>query len=141
MIRPTLSASSLKPGDKLPAMDQPMTTADLVAYGGATWDWNRLHFDLEYARSLNLPNVVVDGQAFGAVMAKHALAWLGPRAFMTRLSFKMRAMAFAGETLRAEGEVADVRHAADHAVVVLAQRLKVGDRVCAEATAEVRLPD
>ncbi len=32
-----------------------MTTADLVAYGGATWDWNRLHFDLDYARSLTCP--------------------------------------------------------------------------------------
>jgi len=140
MIRPTRRAATLAPGDKLPTAEQLMTAADLVAYGGATWDWNRLHFDLDYARSLNLPNVVVDGQAFGALLAKHALAWLGPRAFISRLSFKMRAMAFAGDTLRADGEVSAIRPGADHDVVVLTQRLTVGDRIAAESTTEIRLP-
>ena len=140
MIRPTASAATLKPGDRLPTTEQTMTTTDLVAYSGATWDWHRLHYDLDYARSLNLPNVVVDGQAFGAILAKHALSWLGPRAFISRLSFKMRAMAFAGDTIRAEGEVTEIRPGAGHDLLVIAQRLKIGDRVCAESTAEIRLP-
>ncbi|MEJ0069826.1 MAG: hypothetical protein WDO24_15045 [Pseudomonadota bacterium] len=83
---------------------------------------------------------MIDGQAFGALMAKHALAWLGPRAFIGRLGFKMRAMAFAGDTLRAEGEVTEIRPGTEHDIVVLAQRLLVGDRLCAEGTAEIRLP-
>ena len=140
MIRPTREAASLKPGDAPPALEKTFLTSDLVAYGAATWDWHRLHYDLEYARSAKLPNVVLDGQAYGALFARHALDWLGPRAFVARLSFRMRGMTFAGDTLRAEGEVTEVRRGPDGAVVVLAQRLKVGDRVVAESAIDVRLP-
>ena len=46
-------------------------------------------------------------------------------------------MAFAGDTLRAEGEVTEVRDR----IVVLAQRLTSAGRLVAEATAEIRLTD
>jgi acyl dehydratase len=139
-IAPTRRAASLKVGEVMPAFEKHFSTIDLVAYGAATWDWHRLHYDVDYARSVNLPGVIVDGQAFGAVLARHALDWLGPRAFVAKLSFKMRAMAFAGDTLRAEGEVTAIRAEGDHDVVVLAQRLKLGDRTASEALTEVRLP-
>ena len=140
MIPPTRVASSLQPGDAPPALEKTFRTSDLVAYGAATWDWHRLHYDLEYAKAADLPNVVLDGQVYGALFARHALDWLGPGAFVARLSFRMRAMSFAGETLRAEGQVTDVRPGPDGALVALAQRLKVGDRLVAEGTIEVRLP-
>jgi len=137
MIKPTRSAATIAPGEALPALERRFTTVDLVAYGAATWDWHRLHYDLEYARSLKLPGVVVDGQAFGALLARAALDWAGPRAFMTRLAFRMKSMAFAGDTLLAEGEVTAVHNRG----VVLAQRLTSAGRLVAEATAEIRLPD
>jgi acyl dehydratase len=46
-------------------------------------------------------------------------------------------MAFAGDTLRAEGEVTEVREN----VVVLEQRVLSGERVAAEAVTEIRLAD
>ncbi len=123
-------------GENLPPLERRFTAVDLVAYGAATWDWHRLHYDVEYARSVNLPGVVVDGQAFGALLARAALDWAGPRAFITRLSLRMKSMAFAGDTLRAEGSVTTVKGD----VVVLAQRLVNAGRLAAEATTEVRLP-
>ena len=56
------------------------------------------------------------------------------------MSLKMRTMAFAGDTLRAEGEVSAVRTEGTFDVVVLAQRLTLGDKLAAESTTEVRLP-
>jgi acyl dehydratase len=141
MIKPTRSAASVAVGETLSPLERSFTQVDLVAYGAATWDWHRMHYDLEYARTKNLPNVIVDGQACGAVFARAALEWAGPRAFITRLSFKMKSMAFAGDTLRAEGEVTAVRPQANGHIVTLAQRLTNAGRLAAEATTEIRLPD
>jgi hydroxyacyl-ACP dehydratase HTD2-like protein with hotdog domain len=134
VIKPTRTTAA--PGETLPVLEKRFTEVDLVAYGAATWDWHRLHYDVEYARGRKLPGVLVDGQAFGALLARAALEWAGPRAFITKMSFRMKSMAFAGATLRVEGSVSDVRGN----VVVLAQRLLNKDRVTAEATTEVRLP-
>ncbi len=136
MIKDTKRASNVAVGEKLPALERRFTAVDLVAYGAATWDWHRLHYDLEYARSRQLPGVLVDGQAFGALLARAALEWAGPRAFLARMSLRMKSMAFAGDTLRAEGAVSEIKGN----VVVLSQRLMNAERVAAEATTEIRLP-
>ena len=140
MIAPTRTAASLKVGDALPPFERAFTAVDLMAYGAATWDWHRLHYDLEFARAMKLPGVLVDGQALGAVFAKPLLDWLGPRAFIQKLAVKYRGMVFAGDTVRGQGEITAIRADRDHDVVTIAQRLSVGDRIAAEASAEVRLP-
>lgn len=136
MIKPTKSVMGVGPGDPLPPLERKFTTVDLMAYGAATWDWHRVHYDIDFARGMKLPNVIIDGQTFGAVFARAALEWAGPRAFILRLSFKMKSMAFAGDTLRAEGEVTAVRDR----IIVLAQRLTSAGRLISEATTELRLP-
>jgi acyl dehydratase len=136
VIRKTKSAGEISPGESLPVLEKKFTAVDLVAYGAATWDWHRLHYDVDYARSRKLPGVIVDGQAFGALLARAALDWAGPRAFITKMSLRMKSMAFAGDTLRAEGAVSEIQGN----VVVLTQRLVNQDRVAAEATTQIRLP-
>jgi acyl dehydratase len=125
----------MKPGDKLPALEKTFTTVDLFAYGAATWDWHRMHYDAELARSKGFAAPVIDGQMYGAVFARAALSWAGPRGFITRLSLKMKSMAFAGDTLRAEGTVVSVEGNA----VTLEQRLMNGERVIAECTSSLSL--
>ena len=134
MIRPTRSTAVA--GETLPILEKKFTSVDLVAYGAATWDWHRLHYDLEYARAKKLPNVVIDGQTYGALFARTALDWAGPRAFIAKMSLRMKSMAFAGDTLRAEGSVSEVRR--DR--IILVQKLMNGEHVAAEATTEIRLP-
>ena len=136
MIRPTKTPQEVSPGEKLPALERTFTLVDLVLYGAATWDWNRMHYDVEQTHRLKLPAPMIDGQEFGAFFARAALEWAGPRAFLSRLALRMKAMAFAGETLRAQGEVKEMRDGA----VVLTQRLTCGERLIAEATTELRLP-
>jgi acyl dehydratase len=140
MIRPTRTAATLKVGDALPPFERSFTAVDLMAYGAATWDWHRLHYDLDFARAMKLPGILVDGQALGAVFAKPLLDWFGPKAFIRKLGVKYRGMVFAGDTVRGEGEITAIRADGDHDVVSVAQRLAVGDRVAAEASIEVRLP-
>lgn len=139
-MQATLRAAELSVGDALPGYEKTFSTAALVAYGAATWDWHRLHYDLEYVRSRDLPNVIVDGQVFGALFARQAIGWAGPRAFIAGMNIRMRSMTFAGDTLRGTGEVTELRADADHDVAVLAQRLLNGERLVAECTSALRLP-
>jgi acyl dehydratase len=136
VIKDTKRPSEVAVGESLPPLEKRFTAVDLVAYGAATWDWHRLHYDADYARSRKLPGVIVDGQAFGALLARAALDWAGPRAFIAKMSLRMKSMAFAGDTLRAEGSVSEVRQ--DR--IILVQKLMNGERVAAEATTEIRLP-
>jgi acyl dehydratase len=126
----------MKPGDTLPPLEKTFTTVDLFAYGAATWDWHRMHYDAEFARSRGFAAPVIDGQMYGAILARAAMSWAGPRAFLTKMSLRMKAMSFAGDALRAEGEVASI----DDRTVTLKQRILKDGEVVAEATTEIRLP-
>ena len=50
MIKTTRTVEGVKVGEALPLLQKTFTTADLVAYGAATWDWHRLHYDADYDR-------------------------------------------------------------------------------------------
>jgi acyl dehydratase len=141
MIVASKSAGDLNPGDAMPGSEKTLSSHDLMLYGAATWDWHRLHYDDGFAHEMGLPAPVMDGQIYGAMFAKQATAWLGPKAFIRRLNYRMRAMAFPGDTLRMEGQVDELLAEADGTVAVLRQRVMKGDEVVAEATTEVRLPD
>ena len=57
------------------------------------------------------------------------------------MSFRLRAMVFAGETVRCEGEVTSIASERDCEVVRVAQRVRVGERIAVEpASAEIALP-
>jgi acyl dehydratase len=122
-------------GDAVPALDRTIELTDMVAYAGATWDWHRLHYDAWFAKERGMGSPVVDGQMLGALMAKHAMDHLGPRAFITKLGFRLRSAVVAGDTVRVEGEVIAV----EPNLVTLNQRVLVGDRLAADGSAAVRL--
>lgn len=133
-------AIALEIGALIPPLERVLTQMRLVAYGAATWDWHRLHYEPEYAAARNIPGPIVDGQMFGALLAEALIDWLGPRAFIRRMSFRLRAMVFAGETVRCEGEVASILAEADCDVVRVTQRVRVGERIAVEpASAEIVL--
>jgi acyl dehydratase len=128
-------------GAPIPPLERALTQVRLVAYGAATWDWHRLHYEPRYATARNIAGPIVDGQMFGALLAEALLDWLGPRAFIRRMSFRLRAMVFAGETVRCEGEVTSIAAEQDCDVVRVAQRVRVGERIAvAPASAEIVLP-
>ncbi len=127
-------------GSAVPPLEQRITTDLMMAYGAATWDWHRMHYDQDYARAVGLPDAVLDGQAQGAFFARAVMDWLGPTAFICKLSFRMRTMVFPGDTIRCEGEVREVAVDGDANLVTIAQTLKVGERLVGEADTVVRLP-
>jgi acyl dehydratase len=140
MIAPTLTAASLHPGQRAPILERELTQVRMVAYAGATWDWHRLHYETAYAAERNLAAPVVDGQMLGALLAEAIIDWFGPRAFIRRLNFRLRAMVFAGETMRCEGEITGLTPDGDRDLVTVAQRVRVGERLAADGATQVLLP-
>ncbi|HEX9695263.1 MAG TPA: MaoC/PaaZ C-terminal domain-containing protein [Actinomycetota bacterium] len=121
-------------GQTLPVLERLMDEAGMVAYGAATWDWHRLHYDKEYCAHAGLPGPLVDGQMFGALIAEQILDALGPRAWITTMAFRFKTMVFAGETLRVEAAIV----AAGDVFIETAHTIRSGDAIAAEGTATVR---
>ena len=127
-------------GESVPELTRELGAAVLMAYGAATWDWHRLHYDQAYVEARGLEAPVVDGQMFGALSAQAVVRWLGPGAFIRKLGYKMRSMVFAGQTLRFEGEVTSVVSEASNDVLTVQLRGSVGERLAVETTVVVSLP-
>jgi len=132
---------TVTPGESVPELTRELGAAVLMAYGAATWDWHRLHYDQRYVEARGVDAPVVDGQMFGALCAQAVVDWLGPRAFVTKLGYQMRSMVFAGATVRFDGEVISVEAAGDGQIVTIDQRGFVGERLAVQTTTQVRLPD
>ena len=108
------------PARDVPALDVPVAGADIpplertiglpqmVAYAGATWDWHRLHYDVDFVRSRGLPAPVVDGQVLGALLVEQLQDWLGLDCFVRAVHFTFKAPVLAGDTVRCEGTVTQV---------------------------------
>ena len=139
MLRPSLEPQQIRIGQPLPEQAHTFTEVDLVAYGAATWDWHRLHYDKAHAQSMQIPGVLIDGQAFGAVFAREAMRWAGPTAFIQRMGLKMKSMAFAGDRLMARGHVTAIDERAGLWVVQIDQQLMCGERLVAQAISEIQL--
>ena len=115
-------------GDELADLVRTIELPDMVAYGAATWDWHRLHYDAEYATSIGLDGPAVDGQMIGALIAEHAQDELGPTARIRRLTYRNRNVVRPGDTVRCTGRIVSV---SDETTVVIDHEVRVGDRVVA----------
>ena len=133
-------------GDELLPLQKQIDLPHMMAYGAATWDFIRLHYDADHARELGFPGPFVDGQMMGAFLAQLVQDWAGPRAFLRKLSFRNRVMAYPGDTLYCRGVVsalsregggADKPGLAECELWIENQR---GERVVDRASAVVQLP-
>jgi acyl dehydratase len=138
-IVPVLGAVELRVGMQCPTLKRKLDLVRMIAYAGATWDWARLHYDPAYVAERKLPAPVIDGQMLGAFLSEALLDWLGPRAFICKLNFRLRTMVFAGDTVRCAGEVTALTTEEGQRLVTVARRVYVSDRLVADGTAVVRL--
>ena len=124
----------MKVGQRLPDLVRTITLTDMVAYGGATWDSHRLHYDPSFAVSAGMERPVVDGQMLGALFGEQLTRCLGKGQWISRLFFRNTAPTYANETVVCEAEVIGV----DDGLPVIRLRASVGTRlVVAAAGAEL----
>ena len=95
-------------GDKITPLSKEIGIARMMAYGAATWDFIRLHYDADYARANGFEAPFVDGQMMGGFLAQHVQDWAGVGAFLRKLAFRNRVMAYPGDSLTCYGVVTKV---------------------------------
>ena len=92
-------------GEELPSLHKRIDLPRMMAYGAATWDFIRVHYDADHVRELGFPGPFVDGQMLGAFLAQHVQDWAGPGAFLRKLGFRNRVMVYPGDSLVCRGVV------------------------------------
>jgi acyl dehydratase len=108
MIEKARRFEDIQIGDEITPLVKEIGMARMMAYGAATWDFIRLHYDADYARELGFESPFVDGQMMGGFLTQHVQDWAGPGAFLRKLAFRNRVMAYPGDSLTCHGVVTDV---------------------------------
>jgi len=127
-------------GDKLPNLEKKISLSRMMAYGAATWDFVRLHYDADYARALGFDAPIVDGQMMGGFLAQQVQDWAGPGAFLCKLGFRNRVIVYPGDTVTCHGavigkQVKDGQALVECALWVVNQK---GEKVVQPASASLR---
>jgi acyl dehydratase len=124
---------SLQPGDsiELRVTPDPYVT---VRYAGASGDFNPIHIDEEFAKSVGLPGRILHGLWTMAQVARaHTDAAGGPERLRS-LSVQFRGMGRMGEEIVVTGTV---REAHDGTVIVDSEAEQSGQRIIRRGVAEL----
>ena len=107
MNRPTLPIRTIatpKVGDKV-AFRRTITEADVALFIGITWDVNPLHTDELYCNATPFKHRIVPGLLTASLLTHLGGLW----AFLaTDMDFQFLAPVYVGDSITAEGEVAEI---------------------------------
>ena len=68
---------SLTVGELLPPQTFPVHRVDLVRYAGASGDFNEIHWNERFARTVGLPDVIAHGMFTMAQAVRIVVDWIG----------------------------------------------------------------
>lgn len=130
-------------GQALPAQEFPVHRLDLIHYAGASGDFNPIHWNERFAKSVGLPDVIAHGMFTMAEAVRVVTDWAGDPGAVVDYSVRFTRPVVVpdpeGNTLRVEGVVRDVRE--DGLVEVDLTATVGGQTVLAKARAVVRLAE
>jgi hydroxyacyl-ACP dehydratase HTD2-like protein with hotdog domain len=129
------------PGDTLPALTVTADERQLFFFSAATYNGHRIHYDKDWARTVEgYDDVIVQGPLQAALLARAITDWIGGRGRLVEYSVQNRAVAMAGEELNFGGSVTVKRLAGNVGLVDLDIAGRRGDTVLMPGTATVALP-
>jgi acyl dehydratase len=134
-----VAVSDLKVGDVVPPFEKTFSAVDMFAYGAATWDWARVHYDQAYVKELGFKDVFVDGQHYGAIFAQILVDWLGPYAFVKRMKLSYRALTYRGERVVVTGTVSDISQEDRGITCTFIQQASKGAQLVADGKTVVQI--
>ena len=92
-------------GTELPTLRKDPTTQQLVKYAGASGDYYQIHYDLGFAKSNNLPNVILHGALKNAFLGQIVTDWIGTEGGLKKLTAQYRGMDVPGTPILGKGRV------------------------------------
>jgi acyl dehydratase len=129
-------------GDALPTQEFPIHRADLVRYAGASGDFNPIHWNERFAKSVGLPDVIAHGMLTMAAAVRVVTDWCGDPGAVVEYNVRFTRPVVVpdpeGTTLTVGGTVRDIRE--DGLIEVDLTATVNGQTVLAKARAVVRPP-
>jgi acyl dehydratase len=99
-------------GDVLPPLTAHISRADLVRYAGASGDFNPIHWNETFAKSVGLPDVIAHGMYTMALASRVLTGWVGDAGsiveYGARFTRPVVVSNAAGATLAVAGKVSSV---------------------------------
>ena len=95
-------------GQELPELVKHPTTRQLVQYAGAQGDFYEIHYDQEYAKSVQLPGVILHGLLKAAFLGQLVTDWLGDSGRLVTFEVSYRGVDVPGHPYRCRGRVTSV---------------------------------
>lgn len=92
-------------GSDLPTVRKDPTSQQLVKYAGASGDYYQIHYDKDFARNNNLPDIILHGALKNAFLGQLMTDFVGTGGTLKKLSVQYRAMDIPGTPVFAKGVV------------------------------------
>ncbi len=97
-------------GDHMPTLTVTVDETQLFFFSAATYNGHRIHYDKEWARTVEgYDDVLVQGPLQAALLARAIGDWIGGRGRLVSFSVQNRAVAYPGQPLSFGGEVTGKR--------------------------------
>jgi 3-hydroxybutyryl-CoA dehydratase len=128
--------ADLEPGSQIPEVKVVPDKYVTVRYAGASGDFNPIHIDEEFAKSVGLPGRILHGLWTMAQVARAQTDAAGGPEHLKRLSVQFRGMGRPEEELVVSGTV---REAGDGRVVVDTVAEQGGKQIVRNAEAELEI--
>jgi len=128
-------------GAEIPSVERSATTEQLVRYHAAAGDWDRIHFDYPYARSVGFPDVILQGMLKAGWLAQMISDWAGPKIWVKKFGTQYRQIDLPLDPLTSRGRVTNKYVKGTEHLVVLEVWVQNGKgEVTTRGTATVRFP-
>ena len=97
-------------GDQMPTLTVTVDETQLFFFSAATYNGHRIHYDKEWARTVEgYDDLLVQGPLQAALLARAIGDWIGGRGRLVSFSVQNRAVAYPGQLLSFGGEVTGKR--------------------------------
>src|SRR5205814_2122527 len=128
----SLSMSDVSQGDDLPALHVPITTTAIVAGAIASRDYQDVHHDPELARQRGSKDVFMNILTTNGYVGRFVTDWAGPDAVLKKVSIRLGAPNYPGDTMRMTGRVMSTT--AGQVEVAITGANSLGDHVTGTVT-------
>ncbi|GAA4621279.1 MaoC family dehydratase [Actinoallomurus vinaceus] len=137
----TVKYDEVEVGQELPARTYKVERLDLVKYAGASGDFNPIHWNEPFAKSVGLPDVIAHGMFTMAQGGRYVTDWAGDPGAVIDYGVRFSSMVVVpnegGTEIEITGVIEDKLD--DNAVVVALTARSRGEKVLTRAKATVRL--
>jgi hydroxyacyl-ACP dehydratase HTD2-like protein with hotdog domain len=141
VIREQIFYGDVHPGDTLPELTVTADERQLFFFSAATYNGHRIHYDKDWARSVEgYDDVIVQGPLQAALLARAITDWIGGRGRLVAYAVQNRAVALVGEQLIFRGSVTGKRLVDNVGLIDLEVAGGRDDTVLMPGTATVALP-